>query len=130
MMLGCVASAITASPLRHYHRCLYTDVADEQHCLEYPSTPVLKDDLGLDRDLVIGAVECFHEVSVFLGHKVTPYLTGPGQLPIIRIEFLGQNEEAPDLRPGHLRILCQARIDPGNFSLNEVVNLLASARSV
>ena len=39
-----------------------------------------------------------------------------------------QNEEAPDLCPSHLGILCQAGIDPGNFSLNEVVNLLASSQ--
>src|SRR5712691_8233755 len=76
VLLGCVASATVSSSSSNYHRCLCTDVTDEQRCLECPSTPVLKDDLGLDRDLLIGAVECFYEVSVFLGYKAPPHLTG------------------------------------------------------
>src|SRR5262245_58209234 len=118
-----VASTTASSPFGNCDRCLVRHLADQQVRLERATAPILKDDLRLNGDSVIRAVQCFDEIRILLGHKPTPDLPGPGQLTIIRVEFFVQDKEALDLRPHHLWIVRQTGIDASNFSLHEIVDL-------
>src|SRR5262249_31985357 len=118
-----VASTTASSPFGNCDRCLVRHLADQQVRLERATAAILKDDLRLDGDSVIRAVQCFDEIRILLGHKPTPDLPGPGQLTIIRVEFFVQDQEALNLRPHHLWIVRQTGIDAGNFSLDEIVDL-------
>src|SRR5262249_7785557 len=127
---GCDAlsasSATAISSLGDCYRCFWSHVTDQQLCLERAAPSVLKDHLGLDCHAVIRAVQGLDERRIFLSHKATPDFAGTGQLAIIRVELFMEDEEAADLGPRHLRIVCQIDIHARNFPLDEIVDLWPS----
>src|SRR5579875_52741 len=79
-------------------------IGDRDGGAEPAGAAVLELDLGLDLAGAGVAVERLDEGRVFLGDEAPPDLAGAGQLAVIGVELLAQDEEAADLRAGQHRV--------------------------
>src|SRR5262245_46564276 len=113
-------SATAASSLGDGYRGCWSHITHQQLCLERPAPSVFKDYLSLDRHTVISAIQGLNERRILLTHKATPDFPSTGQLSIIWVELFMQNEEAADLGPSHLWIICQTGIHTRNFPLDKI----------
>ena len=57
-----------------------------------------------DELLVHTGIQCLDQLRVTLGDERAPHLLGAGELAVIRVELLVQNEEALDAGAGHARL--------------------------
>src|SRR5215469_10727212 len=73
-------------------------IFDRDIGLERPLAPVLVGDFGRQLDLLRAAVEPLDHSSVFLGDETAPDLAGAGNLVVVRIELLVEQQEAADAR--------------------------------
>ena len=90
---------------------VWRQVDDPTRCRELAFAAVFVGDLGRDRRLARAVVETVDERSVALGDERAPHLLRAGQFAVVRVELLGQDEESPDLRARHGRLLAQRAID-------------------
>src|SRR5579883_1772509 len=98
-------------------------IGDRDGGAEPAGAAVLELDLGLDLAGAGVAVERLDEGRVFLGDEAPPDLAGAGQLAVIGVELLAQDEEAADLRAGQHRVARELAIDRLDMAADEVVNL-------
>ena len=102
------------------HDRLAGDGVDRYARLERHLAAVLVSDLGRQLDLVVAAVKGLDGGRVFLGDKAPAHLAGAGDLGVVGVKFLAQQQKAADARRGR-----QARVatcdlagdQPANFRL-------------
>ena len=109
-------------PSRYSAACgtgaLGREVADHHLGLDHAGAAVLEGHLGLDRDLVGAGVERLDQGPVALVDHAAAHLAGPGQLAVVGIELLVEQQEARD--PLGRR---QRGVDLLDLALEQVVDL-------
>jgi len=81
---------------------------------------VLEGDGGVDRDRRVAAIDRVDDVAVFLADHAAAHLAGAGQLAVIGVQLLVQQQEAADA----LR-LRQAGIHRLDLAADQAIDLLA-----
>ncbi len=72
---------------------------------------VLKGDQGVDFDPVEARIERREQFAVALGDDGPAHLSGPGELAVVGVELLVENQKPPDLRAGELGIAGESVVD-------------------
>ena len=88
-----------------------------------PSSKVTFASTGTDeRSEYSAAIKC----GIAFGYRAAAHFACAGQLAIVGIEFLVQDQEAPDLRTGQRRVFRQVAIDRGDIAGNQIVDFVAA----
>src|SRR5690606_7956096 len=66
-----------------------------------PLAAVLIGYFRLDIFLRRAVIERLYQLAIALGYEAPPHLLRAGEFAVIRVEFLVENDEAPNLRPRH-----------------------------
>src|SRR5574343_572461 len=74
------------------------------------ATPILELDLGFDVLVALARIEGIDQHLVFFRDEIAAHLASMGQLVIIGVQFLVQDEEAMDLRVGNHAVVSQGCI--------------------
>src|SRR5437762_11346911 len=107
----------STSPCRH----LREDVLDTDVGPDRTRAAVLVGHLGLDLGAVALAVERLDEGLVLARDVAAAHLAGPGDLLVVRIELLVQDQEPPDLRGLQQRVLLETPVDSLHLAAEQLV---------
>src|SRR5262249_55006857 len=103
------AVALPSRRLLHDNRG--ADVADRDSGIDDALTAVFERDFRCDRGLGRAVIERAHERRVTLPNQAAAHLHGAGQFAIVGLKFLGQNQEAPDLRTRQGAVVGERAVD-------------------
>ena len=84
---------------------------------------VLVGDLSLHVDVLRAGVEPLDERRVLLADEPAPHLARAGDLLVVRVQLLVEEEELPDLRPRQLPLAGEAAVHAVHRLADEVVHL-------
>ena len=90
---------------------------------EHALAAVLERHLGRDVGLAGAPVECVDQGRVALGDEAAAHLLGAGDLAVVGIELLVQDEKAPDLRTRHRLLLGERAVHLRHVLRQHVVDL-------
>src|SRR5690606_35302257 len=117
------SGAVILRGLLRRRGCERLRVADFQVGREGPGAPVLVAHLRLYVNRIAPRIERLHERSVLLADEPAPHLPRAGELAVVGVEFLVQDEEPVDLRVGELRVLRQIGVNALHALAHELVDL-------
>src|SRR3990170_4510442 len=107
----------------HPHRALELRLPD-LHVGAHGARPaVLVGDLRLHRHMVGVRVQSLDERRVLLGDEPPPNLARPGDLLVVLVELLVEDQVLPDLSPPEELLLAQAPVDAHHLLADEVMHL-------
>src|SRR5690606_35362936 len=98
--MGWSASGGLRCRFRREGSCVY----DPESGRDGAGLAVLEAHLGLDEAVVAAVVQGVEQHTVLLGDEAPAHLARAGELAVVRIELLVQDEEAMDLRGRHHRV--------------------------
>src|SRR5690606_8110456 len=101
----------------------YLGLGDPDVGRDRAGTAVLEANLGFDEAVVAAVVEGLDQRAVFLADEAASYLAGAGELAVVGIELLVQDQETMDLRGRHHRIGGEIGVDLFDAFPHELADL-------
>ena len=98
--------------------------ADREVGAQHALSAVFECHLGLDMARVCPRIERIDQARIALGYGTAAHLAGAGQLAVVGIEFLGQDQEVMDLRCREVRLDGEVAVRLGDAVGDQLIDLL------